>query len=163
MIVFRLSKGLYRNDLSGKGAELVGARWNSIGVPMVYAAASRALCTVEVAVHLPLRIIPTDYWLVSIEIPDDLHIEALDEASLPSHWKSFPYSNNTQKIGDTFILENKGAVLKVPSAVVQDEFNFLLNPRHREFSRIKIVDTEPFEFDKRLFIREQILPDVWYG
>lgn len=153
MIVFRLSKGQYKNDLSGKGAELVGGRWNNVGVSMVYTAASRALCTVEVAIHLPLRIIPVDYWLVSIEIPDDLGIESLDEASLPAHWKAFPYSDDTKKVGDTFISENKYAVLRVPSAVVQDEFNFLLNPRHLEFHRIKVVGSEPFEFDKRLFDR----------
>lgn len=153
MIVFRLSKGQFKDDLSGKGAERVGGRWNSAGVPMVYTAVSRALCTVEVAVHLPLLLLPSDYWLVSIEIPDDLNFAFLEEAELPPEWKSFPYADTTKNIGDTFITENKSAVLKVPSAVVQDEYNFLLNPRHFEFHRIKIVDTEPFEFDQRLFVR----------
>ncbi|MBV6442236.1 MAG: RES domain-containing protein [Haliscomenobacteraceae bacterium CHB4] len=153
MTVFRLSKGQFKNDLSGKGAELVGGRWNSVGIPMVYSAASRALCTVEVAVHLPLRIIPVDYWLVSIEIPDDLVVEVLEEAILPAHWKAFPHSEDTKKFGDAFITENKYAVLRVPSAVVQDEFNFLLNPRHPDFQRIKVAGSEPFEFDKRLFDR----------
>lgn len=153
MTVFRLSKGQYKDDLSGKGAERVGGRWNSAGIPMVYTSASRALCMVEVAVHLPLYIIPVDYWLVSIEIPDNLNFETSDEIHLPPDWTSFPYTDATKVIGDTFILKNKNAVIKVPSAVVHGEFNFLLNPRHPEFHRIKVIGTEPFEFDQRLFVR----------
>ncbi len=71
MIVYRLSKSKYSADLSGKGAEKAGGRWNSKGVAMVYTSASRALCTAEVSVHVPLGIVPVDYELVSIEIPDD--------------------------------------------------------------------------------------------
>ncbi len=96
---------------------------------------------------------PPDFWLVHIEISDDLYCEVMKEADLPTNWKVFPHSENTKAIGDDFVSMNKAAVLKVPSAVVQGEANFVLNPHHESFHRIEIIDSEPFEFDKRLLIR----------
>ena len=78
MIVFRLSKAAYALDLSGKGAEKTGGRWNSKGVPMVYAGSSRALCTAEIAVHLPLGLVPAGYSLTQLEIPDRFGFEEPD-------------------------------------------------------------------------------------
>jgi RES domain-containing protein len=153
MIVYRLSKGMYRNDLSGKGAELAGGRWNSKGIALLYTSESIALCTVEVAVHMPLGIVPKDYHLVRIEIPDAVAIQEISEESLPATWKSFPHPNITQEIGDSFVMQAEFLVLKVPSATVQGTYNYLLNPRHREFSQIQVVATIPFEFDERLFVK----------
>jgi RES domain-containing protein len=151
MIVFRLSKGKYKNDLNGKGAEKAGGRWNSKGVAMVYTSESRSLCTTELAVHTPLGNIPLDYHLVTIEIPATAKIVELTIAQLPSDWKALPHSNTTQLIGDQFITENKYLAMKVPSAVVQGDFNILLNPAHPLFSKVTIRKVEAFEFDKRLF------------
>lgn len=151
MIIFRLGKLKYSRDLSGKGAEKSGGRWNSKRTAIVYTSASRALCTIEIAVHTPLGNIPLDYSLTIIEIPDDIAI--LEVKKLPADWQSVPHADSTQKIGDAFISENKFAVLKVPSAVVQDEYNFLLNPYHKDISRIKIRNVELFTFDERLFIK----------
>ncbi len=153
MIAFRLSKAKYSSDLSGKGAEKSGGRWNSKGVPMLYTSQSRALCMAEVAVHIPFGIVPSDYQVVTIEIPDHLKIEEQDISKMPSDWKSLPPSGSTQRIGDLFILENKFIALKVPSVIVQGDFNFLINPLHKDISLIKIVSTEPFEFDKRMFLK----------
>ena len=75
MIVFRLSKAQFANDLSGKGAELVGGRWNSRGNAMLYTSQSIALCVTEIAVHVPLGILPKDFQLVHIEIPDEDFLE----------------------------------------------------------------------------------------
>ena len=152
MIVFRLSKSKYSNDLSGRGAERSGGRWNSKGVSMVYAGESRALCTTEIAVHTPLGNIPTDYEIISIEIPDEL-ISVLDITVLNDDWRSFPYSHFTQEIGDNFISDNVHLVLKVPSVVVPGDFNFLINPRHKDFSMVKIMEIVAFEFDERLFVK----------
>ncbi|MBK7937738.1 MAG: RES family NAD+ phosphorylase [Lewinellaceae bacterium] len=153
MIVFRLSKGAYKNDLSGKGAELAGGRWNSKGLPMLYTSPGRALCMAEVAVHLPLHLIPVDYWLISIDLPDDVETFEMDLKDLPGDWDSFPHSISTQKIGDQFLLAGGKLVFKAPSAVVKGDFNYLLNPRHPDFGAVKIVESEPFEFDSRLFVR----------
>lgn len=150
MIVYRLSRGPYKNDLSGKGAELAGGRWNSKGTALLYTSESIALCTVEIAVHMPLGIIPKDYFLVKIDIPDNTSMKELSEAELPADWKSFPHANSTQMIGDAFVQEYEHLVLKVPSATVQGNYNYLLNPRHQDFRQVRIVETVLFEFDKRL-------------
>jgi RES domain-containing protein len=154
MIVYRLSKSKFADDLSGKGAEKSGGRWNSKGTAMIYTSESRALCTTEIAVHTPLGNLPLDYKLISIEISDDILIQELAKEDLPPDWKSIPHTHATQEIGDKFISAQLFAVLKVPSAVVQDEFNYLINPGHKESGKIKIKSIEPFNFDMRLFIKE---------
>ena len=153
MIVFRLSKSKFANDLSGKGAEKSGGRWNSKGTAIIYASESRALCTTEIAVHTPLGNLPLDYKLISIEIPADIQIREVNIKDLPADWKSIPHLNATRKIGDKFVSEGLFPVLKVPSAVVQDEFNYLINPAHIESQKIVVKTIEPFNFDERLFIR----------
>jgi RES domain-containing protein len=153
MIVYRLSKAIYASDLSGKGAELAGGRWNSKGTAMVYTGESRALCTAEIAVHTPLGNLPIDYCMVSIEIPEHVRICELSGSELPSDWRLFPHPHTTQETGDIFIRENTCAVLRVPSVVVQGEYNYLLNPSHPDFHAIKVIAVLPFSFDERLFIR----------
>jgi RES domain-containing protein len=153
MIVFRLSKSKFASDLSGKGAEKSGGRWNSKGTAMVYTSASRALCTTEIAVHTPLGNLPLDYKMVSIEIPDEIVIQEFAQKDLPNNWKSIPHSHSTQLLGDKFIADSQYMVLKVLSAVVQDEFNFLINPNHAESYKIIIKAIEPFNFDERLFFK----------
>ena len=153
MIVYRLSKSKYASDLSGKGAEKIGGRWNSKGTALVYTSESRALCTTEIAVHTPLGNLPLDYQLIAIEIPDDIQIKEIAKAELPQYWNTIPYSPATQKTGDIFVVEGKFLVLKVPSVVVPGDYNYLLNPAHREFHKVKIESIEPFNFDERLFIK----------
>jgi RES domain-containing protein len=153
MIVFRLSKTIYSKDLSGKGAEKSGGRWNSRGVAMLYTSQSRALCTTEIAVHTPLGVLPKDFQIVTIELPDFIKIKEVKLNSLPKDWKMFPHSHTTQIIGDQFINELNFLVLKVPSVVVEGEFNFLINPKHKDFQRVKINSVSPFNFDSRLFLK----------
>jgi RES domain-containing protein len=151
MIVYRLAKKKFCRDLSGKGAEVAGGRWNSKGVAMLYTSQSRALCLAEIAVNLPIGIIPIDYYLIEIEIPETAAIFEIETSKLEKGWNSFPYSWETQQVGDNFIAEGKHLVLKVPSAVVQGDSNYLINPRHPEFHKVKIYNTELFSFDERLF------------
>jgi RES domain-containing protein len=153
MTVYRLSKGKYGSDISGKGAELYGGRWNSKGVAMVYTAQSRALAFAEVAMHLPLGITPKDYFIVSIHIPDTAAILQLPEKALPADWRSNPHSHSTQKIGDQFISEATHLVLQVPSAVVPGDYNYLINPKHSLITEVTISNIEPFEFDSRFVSR----------
>jgi len=153
MIVYRLSKEKYCNDLSGKGAELSGGRWNSKGTAMIYTSSSRALSTAEIAVHTPVGLIPENYYLVEIEVPDNPKIEEVSVSQLPAKWNQFPHSHDTQRIGGQFIASSKLLLIKVPSAVVQGDFNYLINTQHADFSKIKIRKTELFSFDERLFCR----------
>jgi RES domain-containing protein len=151
MEVFRLSRKKYKIELSGKGASLAGARWNSKGTEIVYCAQSRALAMAEVVVHLSLALVPKDFVMVTITIPDDIIIATLDINLLQRDWNIFPNSFTTQLIGDDFIRTSNYCVLKVPSAVVKGDFNFLINPYHQDFSKIKITSQEDFPFDKRIF------------
>ncbi|MCD8539444.1 MAG: RES family NAD+ phosphorylase [Leadbetterella sp.] len=151
MEVYRLSRTPFSDSLSGKGAALKGARWNSIGVEMVYTAANRSLAMAEVAVHLSLATLPPDYMMLTIYIPDDISFKKLAVADLPPYWNAFPHSRDTQRTGDAFLSENTHCALQVPSAVTQGDFNILINPYHRDFARIRIIDKAPFPFDNRLF------------
>ncbi len=151
MIVFRLSREKYAVNLSGKGAALRGGRWNSKGVEVLYAAQSRALALAEVAVHLSLANLPSDFMMLEIYIPDNTKVKELRESDLPEFWNDFPYNLNTQQFGDQFVSDGKFAILKVPSAVVQGDFNFLINFNHPDAKNIQIHSKRPFPLDKRIF------------
>lgn len=151
MKVFRLSRKKYGMALSGKGAAKSGNRWNSKGTEMIYTADSRALAMAEVAVHLSLANLPADFMMMEIEIPDNIAIKVLEPAEIPVNWNSHPPNRSTQKIGDAFIDSGGFCVLKVPSAVVKGDFNYLHNPFHKYFEKIRIVEASDFPFDLRLF------------
>lgn len=151
MRVFRLSRQKYAKDLSGKGAAMFGNRWNSKGVGMLYTAESRALAMAEVLVHLSLASLPDDYMMVELEIPARVKIDVLLQKRLGSDWNTNPPIPATQYVGDEFIRLKKVGVLKVPSAVVKGDFNYLLNPNHGDIETVKIVEIVNFPFDKRMF------------
>lgn len=151
MEVYRLSRAMFAESLSGKGAALKGARWNSIGVELIYTASNRSLAMAEVAVHLTIATLPDDYRMVTIFLPNNISLKKLDVTDLPEDWNVFPHPANTQIIGDRFVSENKFCVLQIPSAVTAGDYNLLLNPQHREFKRVKILEVERFPFDKRIF------------
>jgi len=104
----------------------------------------------EVAVQYTLATLPQDYVMITIFVPDGLSVKTIWENELPENWKKFPHPASTQKYGDNFILENKHCLLKIPSVVTKGDFNFLINPNHKDFSKIKIVEIEKFPFDKRI-------------
>ncbi len=151
MEAYRLSREVYASTLSGKGAALKGARWNSIGVEIIYTASNRSLAMAEVAVHFTLATLPTDYMMVTIHVPDDISLQKLNVSDLPADWNTFPHPSTTQAIGDQFIADNKFCVLQIPSAVTQGDYNLLINPNHPDFKRLKIIDKDKFPFDKRIF------------
>lgn len=151
MEVYRLSREQYANTLSGAGAAIKGGRWNS-GFELVYTAGNRSLAMAEVAVHFTLATLPDDYVMVTINIPKNLAIKEINEDELPRNWNAFPHPSSTQKLGDQFILESKFCVARIPSVVTEGDFNFLLNPKHKDFKSITITETKKFPFDKRIFI-----------
>ena len=152
MEVFRLSREQYAGTLSGAGAAIKGGRWNSTGFELIYAAGNRSLAMAEVAVHFTLATLPDDYMMVTINIPDDLAIKEISENDLPRNWNAFPHPTSTQKLGDQFILEGKYCIAKIPSVVTKGDFNLLINPKHKDFNKVSISETEKFPFDKRIFI-----------
>lgn len=151
MEVFRLARKKHPIALSGKGASICGGRWNSKGTEMVYSAQSRALAMAEVAVHLSIGTLPNDFVMLTINIPKEIKIVSVDEKILTKGWNVFPYGFTTQILGDEFIRKNEFCVLKVPSAVVKGDYNYLINPFHKDFSKLTIIEQEDFPFDKRIF------------
>jgi len=151
MVVFRLVREKFSSALSGKGAALRGARWNSMGVELIYTAGNRSLAMAEVAVHLTLATLPPDNVMLSISIPDNMKLAEISVSDLPDNWNTFPHPISTQRIGDSFVAKAERAVLKIPSVVTQGDFNYLINPKHPDFPRIKIESLEKFPFDRRLF------------
>ena len=151
MQAFRLTREKFASSLSGKGSAIKGARWNSVGVELIYTASNLSLAMAEVAVHFTLATLPSDYMMVTIEIPDDVAIKELEIKDLPSNWNEFPHPSSTQGFGDKFVAENKFCILRIPSVVTQGDYNLLINPNHSDFSKIKITRIEKFPFDKRIF------------
>lgn len=150
MRVFRLTRKKYSNDFNGFGAAKYGYRWNSKGTEIIYTAESRALAMAEVIVHLSLSSLPRNYVMMEIDIPASVKIEIL-LAGLDTNWNMVPGVVSTQKFGDAFVNSNTSSVLKVPSAVVQGDYNYLINPKHKDFIKIKVVEEVSFPFDKRIF------------
>lgn len=152
MNVFRLSRKQFASNLSGKGASIKGARWNSIGVELIYTSANRSLAMAEVMVHFSLSTLPSGFVMLTIFVPDNIAMQKLEIKSLPLNWNSFPHPSDTQQIGDKFVNDNKFCVLKIPSVVTKGDYNFLINPGHKDFKKIKILSVEDFPFDQRIFI-----------
>jgi RES domain-containing protein len=137
------------NAFDGEGARLEGGRWNSPGTPLVYASESAALATLELLVHLRRRSILSAYVLIACTF-DEALVERLDSKRLPPSWRSYPAPPELQLIGDEWVKAGRSAVLSVPSAVIESELNYLLNPRHRDFAAVRVGDPHPFGFDERL-------------
>jgi RES domain-containing protein len=149
MILYRIGDCNYINDLTGTGTRLFGGRWSSKGKPGLYLASSRALAVLEVLVHLQPLFIPDNYCLAEIEVPES-NIEQADVSHLPSNWKDISPPGQIKKIGDDFLRDKKHLTLQLPSAIVQAEYNFLVNPLHPDMAGVKVLKQEPFGFDERL-------------
>lgn len=151
MIVYRLTDKAFKSDLSGLGAEKYGGRWNNAGVPMLYTCEHQSLCVLERAVHMQLSLMSRmELVMISIEIPDAAKNVA-QVKGLPYRWREIPFNNQTQDLGDEFIFSQKHLAMKVPSVIVPQEYNVLINPRHRLADKVRIIDERPFVLDKRLF------------
>ncbi len=135
---------------SGEGARRYGGRWNSRGVPVVYASTSLALAAVETFVNLEPKLRPADLVFVEGEIPDAMEVGRLDLKNLPAGWHE-TRDESLRHFGDDWIRDGQSAGLLVPSAAIRGEWNVLLNPAHRDFFKIQFRDPEAFEFDLRMF------------
>jgi RES domain-containing protein len=148
---WRIVKSRYADAaFDGEGARLYGGRWNSPGTSMVYTAQSQALAILEILVHLEKASVLVSYSLCAAHFEEDL-VEALDPKALPDNWRDYPPPSELRAIGDAWVAEQTSAVLEVPSVMVGDESNYLINPAHPDFSSITIGEPRPFEFDARLF------------
>jgi RES domain-containing protein len=148
MLLYRITNAKYANDLSGNGARLYGGRWNSEGRPMIYLASSRSLAVLESLAHLSPTNLPDDIFMLIIEVADDFM--EVNIKTLPDNWNEYPEPNILKQIGNSFLQKNEHLLLKVPSAIIKEEFNYLMNPLHPKAMEVKIISKSPFLFDRRL-------------
>lgn len=151
MKIYRIAKKNYIKDLSGEGARLFGGRWNKRGYNMLYTSEHLSLCVLELLVHLDYQFINNDFGFIEIEIPDNIMIPKVKPSILKQDWRRNPPLSFIQDYGTNWLLSQKSLVLKVPSAVLPNESNILINPNHIQFSEIKIVRKGSLDIDSRVF------------
>lgn len=150
MTAWRIVKARHAaNAFDGEGARVEGGRWNSPGTPVVYTSRSAALAALELLVHLGRGSMLAAYVLIPCTV-DDALVSRLDRRRLPKNWRSYPAPPELQLIGDEWVKGGVSAVLEVPSAVIETDSHFLLNPHHTDFQAIRIMDPQPFAFDLRV-------------
>ncbi|MCU0348898.1 MAG: RES family NAD+ phosphorylase [Saprospiraceae bacterium] len=147
MHVYRIVLEKWSQSLTASGQ---AARWNSPGRFVLYTAGSRALACLENVVHRNSRGLNQLFKTMVIAVPDDVLVLKISEADLPDGWHEFNNYHITQQLGDEWLDGMKSAVLAVPSAIIPAEQNFLFNPQHPDFQKIKLLQTEDFVFDPRI-------------
>lgn len=150
MQLWRLCRKKYV-AFDGEGARLAGGRWNRRGTAVVYTSATLSLAVLEYFVNLPASVAPPDLVMVRADLAEGLAVKSLDAAGLPRNWRQYPAPESLAEMGSRWAEEGKTAVLAVPSAVVPQEKNYLLNPAHPDFRRITIGRPEPFSLDLRMW------------
>ncbi len=155
MQVFRLARYARRYDLSGYGAYLYGGRWNLRGTSLLYTAEARSLAIMEVLVHLTSEELPDDMYLITLEVPDTASRAELTVADLPPDWRRTGLPQPTALLGHAWLESGATLALRVPSVIVPQEHNLLLNPAHPEFAQVRLAaEPEPFFFDERLLKKQ---------
>lgn len=143
------SKKFKESAFSGEGARLFGGRWNSPGIPLIYTAESKSLVVLEILVHLESPELLRNFMLFEVKVEESL-VADIDPALLPEDWRESPPPIAAQKIGNDWANNVRSVALRVPSAIVPGEFNFLLNPLHPDFGRLQVGRPQTFLLDSRL-------------
>jgi RES domain-containing protein len=151
MKIWRICRERYASEaFSGEGARRFGGRWNSRGVPMVYASASLALAAIELFVHLEPGQMPKDLVSIASELPEGEPELRWEIAALPANWWSDELGP-MREMGDNWVRSKQSLAVLVPSVPIQPEWNVLVNPLHPRIHEIKHESTQPFVFDARMF------------
>lgn len=140
------------DDLTGKGAELTGGRWNRPGRPVVYSASSIALACLETVVHLNSASLPLNRYLVRVAVPDEVWARRLiiEARALPVGWDATPAGRVSLDTGDAWLQAKSSALLAVPSVIVPEEHNVLVNPLHGDVARLSATKLRRWLYDGRL-------------
>ncbi len=155
MICWRIAKKKYANSaFDGEGARRKGGRWTPRGFPVVYTAQTESLSALEQFVQLGDEGQKIRFVCFKVEIPDSLIIKEIDLASLPDNWRDTPAPDSLKAYGFEWLTQGQSAVLKVPSVLISSECNFILNPLHPDFQKIKISAPEKFCYDPRMWKEE---------
>lgn len=148
MELYRITKEQYASKLEASGR---ANRWNTDKQYVVYASSSRSLATLELVAHRNAIMEGVEYKMVVILVPEQIgFIQTLDAKKLVPNWHLLENRSTTQKYGSEWYLNKRSAILKVPSAIIKEEYNYILNTMHPDFSKIRIKHMEEFTWDKRL-------------
>lgn len=151
MVVWRIAKERYALDRQGVGGLREGGRWHHMGQPVIYAGLTVEIATLEKLAHTGSHL-PADLVLVAISVPDDpvLYEQHTDTGALPAGWDAIPPGNASADFGAEFLKTGRALGLIVPSAIVPEASNIVINPLHPEFSGVRFEIRRPFKFDQRL-------------
>jgi len=151
MELYRITQESYSNDLSGDGSRIFGGRWNSEGRYALYTSANRSLALLETLAHIPAKLFRNKkYILVTVFLPDKAPLKFIEEKDLPNNWDALDIQHMTQKIGDNFLEEQKGLLFRVPSVLMPEEFNYIINPLHPSMKQVKVIHHREIRFNDRL-------------
>src|SRR5215211_7502410 len=149
MMVYRIGRTKHISDLTGEGSRLFGARWNHEGTACLYASESRALAVLEYTVNINIDDIPRALSIATIEIPES-NILALSTGDLPGNWNEVLAPAETKDFGTALLTAVKYPVIRIPSTIIPQEYNYILNPLHPESKKFKIVEAHDFIYDLRI-------------
>ena len=150
MILYRLTLAKYVDiAFSGEGSRRVGSRWTPPGFPAVYTASSIALAVLETLVHVDSSIMP-NHLVIRVDVPDDISVTSLRANDLPANWRETPAPATLQQIGRDWLEASETALLQIPSVVVPQENNAIINPLHADFRKLTIGKPGSFSIDTRL-------------
>ena len=149
MTVYRITNSNYKDDISGIGAKINGGRWNLPGLPALYTSEHISLCVLEMLVNITLPESQLNYYLLQIQIPDSNKTALISNKKLKTNWEDD--EDYTRFMGTEFLKNKQSLLLKVPSAVINEENNYLVNPFHTDFKKVRIIRSHAFKFDNRLF------------
>lgn len=151
MEIYRIIQQEFAEDLTGNGARLFGGRWNSEGFFALYTSSSRSLALLETLAHTPAKFLDVRvYHLITLSIPDNILTQKISVKNLLPGWDAPDTRPFTKKIGDTFLSNKKNLMLEVPSAMMPEEMNYVINPLHKDMNLIKMINKRRIYFDKRI-------------
>ncbi len=148
MLVYRITGKKFAGDLTGTGAAIHGGRWNKKGSPVLYTGENKEIALLETIVHTPPMLVPK-LDILTLEIPDG-SITEIKISQLPKNWKLYPAPAILCEISEEWLDEGSTIALKVPSCIIHSAHNYILNCRHPEYSKVKLIERKNFEFDSRL-------------
>ena len=149
MLLYRIGPTLYADNLNGEGPRIHGGRWNHIGTPCIYTSATRSLSLLEYSCHASLHLVPRALSFITYKVPDH-SILSLELAALPGDWKKEPHPVSGRDIGTKYLQENKTLLIRIPSVVIEEEYNYIINPLHPDMNKVSILDIKDYSFDLRV-------------
>lgn len=150
MVFYRFGLKKFIFDLSGQGAKIYGGRWNSVGNAMLYTSCTPSLSMLEFACNASGIAKTNQTSLLTLKLEAKVRIETLTINDLPDNWQQVPAPDSLKMIGNNWIKSNKTLALKVPSAIMPLEYNLLINPLHKDFSKLVIENVVDMNIDNRI-------------